>query len=110
MHWLTDGGENVLAAQVIFAGVYLATLALVLRIYTRCSSVPPYALVLLSLSKRLHSIYLLRLFNDGLAMLPLYAAVALAIEHRWRAASVAISCAHSAREHPDAAASRYRSR
>lgn len=79
-------------AQVIFASVYLTTLALVLRIHTRCRTVPPYAFVLLCLSKRLHSIYLLRLFNDGLAMLPLYAAVALAIDHRWRAASVFISC------------------
>lgn len=37
--------------------------------------VPPYALVLMTFSKRLHSIYVLRMFNDGVAMLFLYAAV-----------------------------------
>lgn len=37
--------------------------------------VPPYALIFLTLSKRLHSIFVLRLFNDGVAMMFFYAAV-----------------------------------
>lgn len=36
---------------------------------------PPYALIFLTLSKRLHSIYVLRMFNDGVGMLFLYGAV-----------------------------------
>ncbi len=36
---------------------------------------PPYIFPLLILSKRLHSIFLLRLFNDGFAVLALFTAV-----------------------------------
>jgi len=64
---LTAG--SVRPAQWCFAGVYLATHAVVLWLYIKSKVVPPLALALLSLSKRLHSIYLLRCFNDGAAML-----------------------------------------
>ena len=71
---------SVRPAQWCFAGVYLATHAVVLSLYVRSKVVPPLALCLLSLSKRLHSIYVLRCFNDGAAMLLAWGATLLLVE------------------------------
>ncbi|ODQ66857.1 ALG3-domain-containing protein [Nadsonia fulvescens var. elongata DSM 6958] len=60
---ITNRGQNVLLAQVIFAALYLVTQALVFVVYIQANA-PPYVLPLLIMSKRIHSIYLLRLFND----------------------------------------------
>lgn len=75
LRWLTGGG--VRAAQCVFAGLYLLTQAAVMALYIRARSLPPWALVTLCLSRRLHSIFLLRLFNDCWAMLLTYAATLL---------------------------------
>ena len=55
--------------------LYLANLAVVFAVYVRAELVPPWALALLCLSKRAHSIFLLRLFNDGVAMFLAHAAL-----------------------------------
>lgn len=68
-------GGAVFPAQILFLALYLATLATVLTIYVRAAVVPPWALCFLCLSKRLHSIYMLRLFNDCFAMLFAYLSI-----------------------------------
>jgi alpha-1,3-mannosyltransferase len=35
LHFLTDGGKNILKAQIIFAVLYLSTLAIVMACYRR---------------------------------------------------------------------------
>ena len=64
LYYLTDRGTNLLQAQILFAALYLVTIALVLACYRRVGA-PPWLLATLVCSKRLHSIFLLRLFNDA---------------------------------------------
>lgn len=66
-------------AQWMFLGFYLVLTALVLAIYQRAGRrvFPPWVVVLLMLSKRVHSIFMLRLFNDGVSILLMHVAVLL---------------------------------
>jgi alpha-1,3-mannosyltransferase len=83
--------------QWIFMGVYLCGQATVLGIYNqaRPSQVPPYVAIVLCLSKRIHSIFVLRLFNDGVAMVLFYLALLLFMKYRWTAGCVFFSLAVS---------------
>lgn len=90
LYRLTEEGRNILLGQAIFAGLYLLTLALVMATY-RSAGAPPYLYPLLVLSKRLHSIYMLRMFNDGIATLFLWATIYLLQKRRWLAAVLAWS-------------------
>lgn len=65
---------------------------LVLKIYTKSRKVPPYALVIAAFtSYRIHSIYVLRLFNDPIAILFLYIALNFYLTERWTLASIFFS-------------------
>lgn len=79
-------------AQYIFIGIYLIQLALVLRLYSKSRKIPPYVIVLTTFtSYRIHSIYVLRLFNDPVAILFLYAALNLYMDGKWSWGSVCLS-------------------
>lgn len=96
LYYVTDQGSNVLLAQYIFVGVYLLQLYATLRMYARTRKVPPYALVLVTLtSYRMHSIYALRLFNDPLAVLLFYWALDCFLADRWFRGSTLYSLAVS---------------
>lgn len=71
MKEITKGMENLELGQEIFRMLYLVSLILTFLVYIQSSygreKVKPYQIYLLALSKRLHSIYVLRLFNDCFA-------------------------------------------
>jgi alpha-1,3-mannosyltransferase len=64
LYRLTDAGRNLALLQQIYAFLYTVSLILSCAIYRRAGGVPNGIVLLLPLSKRLHSIFVLRLFND----------------------------------------------
>ncbi|XP_026471452.1 lethal(2)neighbour of tid protein 2-like [Ctenocephalides felis] len=96
LYYITAAGKDIYVGQCIFIGIYLCQMALVLRLYTKSRKVPPYVLILCALtSYRIHSIYMLRLFNDPIAILFLYLSLNLYMDSKWTLASVALSLAVS---------------
>jgi hypothetical protein len=115
----TGGPGGLLPLQLVWLGLYIATLFLIAVIAGRADSyiqsrrapsarriTSPRALVdrlmnrpaplplllgALSLSLRLHSIYVLRLFNDPIAMLLLYSSVWLFTKKSWKLGSILYS-------------------
>lgn len=84
LYHLTDEGRDILLGQALFAVLYLATLAVVVACY-RQTGAPPYLFPLLALSKRLHSIFVLRMFNDGVATFAMWLAIYLCLRRNWTA-------------------------
>ncbi|KFB40388.1 AGAP007168-PA-like protein [Anopheles sinensis] len=92
LYFLTSRGTNIRLAQYIFTGIYLLQLALVMRLYCKSRKIPPYVmLITIFTSYRIHSIYVLRLFNDPIAILFLYTALNAFIDGRWTLVSVMLS-------------------
>lgn len=92
LYYITSRGQNIRLAQYIFIAIYLMQMALVLRLYSKSRKIPPYVLVITScISYRIHSIYVLRLFNDPIAILFLYLALNAYIDGRWSLGSLFLS-------------------
>ncbi|XP_052213489.1 dol-P-Man:Man(5)GlcNAc(2)-PP-Dol alpha-1,3-mannosyltransferase-like isoform X2 [Dreissena polymorpha] len=84
LYYITGKGEDIRLAQYLFALLYIATLLVVFDIYRRVKKVPPFVFIFMCCaSYRIHSIYVLRMFNDPVAMLFLYVAVDFFLTDRW---------------------------
>ncbi|XP_009881693.1 PREDICTED: dol-P-Man:Man(5)GlcNAc(2)-PP-Dol alpha-1,3-mannosyltransferase [Charadrius vociferus] len=84
LYYATGRGTDIRLAQYLFASLYLLNLLLVFRIYCRTNKVPPYVFFFMCCaSYRIHSIFVLRLFNDPVAMAILFLAINLFLEDRW---------------------------
>jgi alpha-1,3-mannosyltransferase len=90
LYHITDEGRDIAFGQIIFLFLYLITLTIVMACYRRVGA-PPYLFPLLVLSKRLHSVYMLRLFNDGLAALMMWVSICFFINRKWTAGVIAWS-------------------
>ncbi|KAK0228428.1 glycosyltransferase family 58 protein [Armillaria fumosa] len=74
LHSVSESGKNIKLVQYIYSGLYLISLVLSCAIY-RQAGASNWVVLLLPLSKRLHSIYVLRLFNDCWSVVAMQAAV-----------------------------------
>lgn len=82
--------------QYIFLGLYLLNFLIIAGIYLKSDvKVPIWTLGILTLSKRIHSLFVLRMFNDCIAVLIGYAALLLFMSRRYRSGSVVYSLAVS---------------
>ncbi|KAF4636277.1 hypothetical protein G7Y89_g1808 [Cudoniella acicularis] len=90
LYYITDKGRNILLAQRIFGVLYLATIATVMACYRRAKA-PLYIFPMLILSKRLHSIFVLRLFNDCFTVFFLWVAIYTFQRRLWTLGSLTYS-------------------
>jgi len=96
LYYLTSKGQDIRTAQYFFALVYLLMVGLVFRLLLRTRRVPNLLLIVISCtSYRIHSICVLRLFNDPVAMVFLYAAINAFADDRWSLGSLLYSLAVS---------------
>ncbi|XP_025083424.1 dol-P-Man:Man(5)GlcNAc(2)-PP-Dol alpha-1,3-mannosyltransferase-like [Pomacea canaliculata] len=84
LYYATEHGINIRLGQYFFAALYLLTIVIVFHIYRKTKMVPPYVFFFMCCtSYRIHSIYVLRLFNDPVSMVFLYIAIAFFLHGHW---------------------------
>merc|ERR1712129_380862 len=63
LYHVTEHGQSIHTAQVVFAALWVLALGLVLHVARRSRMIPRWAMPLFALSKRARSLFVLRLFN-----------------------------------------------
>lgn len=96
---ITNGGEEIFTAQMIFFGLHLLTTIVVAKIYV-LGKAPCWTLVLALMSKRVHSIFLLRMFNDAISACFAYISILLLLNEHSTIASCFLSLAVSVKIGP----------
>ena len=103
LSYITDNGTNIRYAQYIFQLIYIVFTLVVCLTYKNAMAaynkqnksmvwrIPPYILIPLVLSKRIHSIFVLRLFNDCIAMLLLHVSILLFQGDQWATGCIVYS-------------------
>ncbi|CAJ0960382.1 unnamed protein product, partial [Mesorhabditis belari] len=93
---LTNKGKDLRLGQYIFMFLYLVNLLSVFRLYWKSNKMPPFVLCLLTLTGyRIHSIFVLRMFNDPVAMMLFYIALNFLISQHWLLGALFYSAAFS---------------
>lgn len=77
LHWITEEGSNINTGQTIFGYLFTFSVLLCCVAYTMVPNCKPWPIYLLLLSKRLYSIYVLRLFNDVFTTISMIGVVVL---------------------------------
>ncbi|KAL7677980.1 hypothetical protein ACOME3_004208 [Neoechinorhynchus agilis] len=96
LHKLTDGGLNVFAGQIIFFLDYFLTIIILWIIYSNEGKNQVTLFLLSSLiARRVHSIYLLRMFNDCIAMTGFYLSLLFLIKNKTLKSAIFYSIAVS---------------
>ncbi|XP_022907102.2 lethal(2)neighbour of tid protein [Onthophagus taurus] len=96
LYYITNQGENIRLAQYIFLSLYILQSYITFEIYKKTQKIPPYALILSTItSYRIHSIYVLRLFNDPFAVFFFYLSLTLFLRNQWILGSILYSFAVS---------------
>ncbi|KAG9391509.1 Glycosyltransferase, ALG3 [Carpediemonas membranifera] len=91
LFYLTSGGTNIMAARLIFGGLETTLTILVLFVANRVRLTPPWVVLILAMSRRVHSIFAVELFNDCWAMTLAWVAIALFSYNKWTLGCVFLS-------------------
>lgn len=105
LFYLTEGGRNIHTAQLLYCVLHAACFVAVAAIYYQyyvsqpsCAStqrLPLWSALLLLVSRRVMSLFVLRLFNEGVQILLMYIAIALLASNRWMSGCLVFSASVS---------------
>lgn len=79
-YFITNRGVNIVLGQFLFYFLYIATLSVVFYLCSLSSRFPALGIfVMIFTGYRIHSIFMLRMFNDCIAMFFLYLSIAILV-------------------------------